>query len=599
MADLTIKKSFWGHFNFYYRITGKGLLVYLGLSILVSLLDGLGLAMFIPLLEFVGGAEKEVSTKESLGQLHYLVDFLQSLGFELTVTTTLMMLVILFTLKGIIKFIQLDFYATTRQTFMIKVRRELFKRLEKLSYSGFLELDAGKIQNIFTAEVNRLFIGMTSYFTAAQYFFMLCTYILLAFLANYQFALLVLVGSMLSNVIYRKLYKKTKRSSIDLTKKAVASNNYILQTIHNFKYLKSTNTFSKYLVRLEDMIRKLERIHKSMGRLKALSLSLKEPVIVTIVSIVILFQVNWMGTGLNTILLSLFLFYRALNFLVQVQNYWQTFMENIGGMYAISSSAELMQEAEEKTGSIPFKAVKNHIQLRNVELYYDRVKALDNVNIKIPLKKTVALIGESGSGKTTLANVVAGLFVPDKGEVLVDDVPLSKINLNSFRDKIGYISQESVIFSDNIYNNITFWAEPTPENRKRFEEVLEMASLKDFIESLPDKAETHLGDNGILISGGQKQRISIARELFKQCEILILDEATSALDSETERIIQENIEKLQGSYTMIVIAHRLSTIKEADIIYLMDKGKVSASGTFEEMMEKSSRFKKMVSFQSV
>ena len=599
MADLTIKKSFWGHFNFYYRITGKGLLVYLGLSILVSLLDGLGLAMFIPLLEFVGGAEKEVSTKESLGQLHYLVDFLQSLGFELTVTTTLMMLVILFTLKGIIKFIQLDFYATIRQTFMIKVRRELFKRLEKLSYSGFLELDAGKIQNIFTAEVNRLFIGMTSYFTAAQYFFMLCTYILLAFLANYQFALLVLVGSMLSNVIYRKLYKKTKRSSIDLTKKAVASNNYILQTIHNFKYLKSTNTFSKYLVRLEDMIRKLERIHKSMGRLKALSLSLKEPVIVTIVSIVILFQVNWMGTGLNTILLSLFLFYRALNFLVQVQNYWQTFMENIGGMYAISSSAEQMQEAEEKTGSIPFKAVKNHIQLRNVELYYDRVKALDNVNIKIPLKKTVALIGESGSGKTTLANVVAGLFVPDKGEVLVDDVPLSKINLNSFRDKIGYISQESVIFSDNIYNNITFWAEPTPENRKRFEEVLEMASLKDFIESLPDKAETHLGDNGILISGGQKQRISIARELFKQCEILILDEATSALDSETERIIQENIEKLQGSYTMIVIAHRLSTIKEADIIYLMDKGKVSASGTFEEMMEKSSRFKKMVSFQSV
>lgn len=599
MANLNIRKSFWGHFNFYYRITGKGLLVYLGLSILVSLMDGLGLAMFIPLLEFVGGAEKEVSTKESLGQLHYLVDFIQNLGFELTVTTILMMLVILFTLKGIIKFIQLNFYATIRQTFMIRVRRELFKRLEKLSYSGFLELDAGKIQNIFTAEVNRLFIGMTSYFTAAQYFFMLSTYILLAFLANYQFALLVLVGSLLSNVIYRKLYKKTKRSSIDLTKKAVASNNYILQTIHNFKYLKSTNTFSKYLVRLEDMIRKLERIHKSMGRLKALSLSLKEPVIIIIVSAVILFQVNWMGTGLNTILLSLFLFYRALNFLVQVQNYWQTFMENIGGMYAISSSAEQMQEAEEKTGTIQFKGIKNHIQLRNVELYYDRVKALDNVNIKIPLKKTVALIGESGSGKTTLANVVAGLFVPDNGEVLIDDTPLSKMNLNSFRDKIGYISQESVIFSDNIYNNITFWADPTPENLKRFDEVLEMASLKGFIESLPDKAETHLGDNGILISGGQKQRISIARELFKNCEVLILDEATSALDSETERIIQENIEKLQGSYTMIVIAHRLSTIKEADIIYLMDKGKVSASGTFEEMMEKSSRFKKMVSFQSV
>jgi subfamily B ATP-binding cassette protein MsbA len=599
MANLSIKKTFWGHFNFYYRITGKGLLIYLGLSILVSLMDGLGLAMFIPLLEFVGGAEKEVSTKESLGQLHYLVDFIQSLGFELTVGTILMMLIILFTFKGLIKFIQLNYYATIRQSFMIKVRKELFKRLGNLSYSGFLELDAGKIQNIFTAEVNRLFVGMTSYFTAAQYFFMLCTYVILAFLANYQFALLVLVGSLLSNIIYRKLYKKTKRSSIDLTKKAVASNNYILQTIQNYKYLKSTNTFSKYLVRLEDTIRKLERLHKSMGRIKAVSVSLKEPVIITIVSGVILFQVNWMGTGLNTILLSLFLFYRALNFLVQVQHYWQTFMENIGGMYAISTAAEQMQEGEEKLGTIEFKGIKNHIHLRNVELYYDRVKALDDVNIKIPLKKTVALIGESGSGKTTLANVIAGLFVPDNGEILVDDIPLSKINLSTYRDKIGYISQESVIFSDNIYNNITFWAEPTPENLNRFKEVLEMASLKDFIESLPDKAETHLGDNGILISGGQKQRISIARELYKKCEILILDEATSALDSETERIIQENIEKLQGSYTMIVIAHRLSTIKEADIIYLMDKGKVSASGTFEEMMVKSSRFKKMVSFQSV
>ena len=124
-----------------------------------------------------------------------------------------------------------------------------------------------------------------------------------------------------------------------------------------------------------------------------------------------------------------------------------------------------------------------------------------------------------------------------------------------------------------------------------------MASLKEFVETQPEKEHTRLGDNGILISGGQKQRISIARELYKHTEILIFDEATSALDSETEKIIQENIEKLYGSYTMILIAHRLSTIKRADTIYLLEQGRISASGSFEEMMNKSTKFQKMVSLQ--
>jgi subfamily B ATP-binding cassette protein MsbA len=297
--------------------------------------------------------------------------------------------------------------------------------------------------------------------------------------------------------------------------------------------------------------------------------------------------------------LSLFLFYRALNFLGQIQNDWQTFIENIGGMYAVSASAKQMADSEEVMGTAAFNGVRKGIVLRNVDLHYDRTQALDRINLKIPVNQTIALIGESGSGKTTIANVIAGLFRPNSGEILIDDVPLSHYDLNSYRSKIGYISQESVVFNDNIFNNITFWADPTPENIARFHQVLERASLTDFINSLPDKEKTNLGDNGLLISGGQKQRISIARELYKNCEILILDEATSALDSETERIIQENIEKLHGSYTMIVIAHRLSTIKEADIIYLLENGKVSASGTFHEMINSSSRFKKMVSFQSV
>jgi ABC-type multidrug transport system fused ATPase/permease subunit len=182
---------------------------------------------------------------------------------------------------------------------------------------------------------------------------------------------------------------------------------------------------------------------------------------------------------------------------------------------------------------------------------------------------------------------------------LIDGVQLTHYNKDSFRAKIGYISQEAVIFNDTVFNNITFWDEPTEENVKRFWEVIKLASLNGFISNQPEAEFAVLGDNGIMVSGGQKQRISIARELYKKVDILILDEATSALDSETELVIQENIENLHGTYTMIIIAHRLSTIRNADVIYLLEKGVVSASGNFGQMLESSERFKRMVSLQEV
>lgn len=155
------------------------------------------------------------------------------------------------------------------------------------------------------------------------------------------------------------------------------------------------------------------------------------------------------------------------------------------------------------------------------------------------------------------------------------------------------------MFNDTIFNNITFWDNPSKENLKRFNEVIQLTYLSDFVNSLAEKENTYLGDHGILISGGQKQRISIARELYKNVELLILDEATSSLDSETEQIIQHNIEKLHGNVTMIIIAHRLSTIRNADSIYLMEKGNLMQSGTFDELMERSDHFRRMVELQEI
>jgi ABC-type multidrug transport system fused ATPase/permease subunit len=599
---LSLKNGLLGYFKYFYSIIGSKLLLLLGLSIVVSFLDGLGLAMFIPLLKAVGDGQTQqtaADNQESLGQMQLFVNFIKKMGFELTITTVLVLLASLFAFKGLMKYTQMKFYAGLREQFIKKVRYRLVNNLEGLSYSGFLKMDSGKIQNTLTVEVQRLFTAFHYYFTGAQGAVMLTTYMALAFLANYQFALLVVVGGVASNLIYNKIYKTTKKASNDLSTKGANFNSFLVQTIQYFKYLKSTNTFNRYAGKLKIVINDAEALNKKIGHMTAIVVSIKEPIIVTIVALVIYAQLNWMGASLSSIILSLLLFYRSLNYLVMTQNYLQDFNEHSGGVTAVSTLTKEMSTLKEVNGSVVFKTVQNKIEIRDVSLSYDSLKVLDGINIELDKNSTIALVGESGAGKTTLANMISGLIRPDEGDVYVDDVAMAQYDLNTYRDKVGYISQEPVVFNDSIFNNITFWADRTPENVNRFNEVLRMASLNAFVDALPDKENTRLGDSGILISGGQRQRISIARELYKETEVLIFDEATSALDSETEKIIQENIDKLHGNRTIVLIAHRLSTIKGADTIYLLEKGKVTASGSFNEMVNKSTRFQKMVSLQGM
>lgn len=194
-------------------------------------------------------------------------------------------------------------------------------------------------------------------------------------------------------------------------------------------------------------------------------------------------------------------------------------------------------------------------------------------------------------------NILTGLIIPEKGKLQIDGIDYKDLDLYSLRNNIGFISQESPTFSDTIFNNITFWDEPSELNKKRFLFAIKKASIFDYIMQLPDRENTFIGNNGINLSGGQKQRIAIARELYKKVDLLFMDEATSALDGETEASIQKNIEELHGEYTIVMIAHRLSTIKNADRIILLKNGQISASGSFNELMQSSPEFQNMINLQ--
>ena len=251
-------------------------------------------------------------------------------------------------------------------------------------------------------------------------------------------------------------------------------------------------------------------------------------------------------------------------------------------------------------GNETFERLLTAIKIEDLSFSFNQKDfVLKDINIEIKKNQCIAFVGESGSGKTTLVNLICGLLKPTDGNIVINENSIFNYDLRQYQNRIGYISQEPVIFNDTIFNNVTFWDSKSEENCKKFEEALKKASISDFVNSLSEKEETILGNNGVNLSGGQKQRISIAREIYKEIDILVLDEATSALDSDNEKLIQENIEAMQGDLTIIIIAHRLSTIRNVDTIYLLEKGQVTNSGNFAELVNSSERFKKMVELQEI
>ena len=586
------------YFSYFKNIAGRHMYGYILVNLLVGLLDGLGLAMFIPLLGIASGIDANTGDENS-DVINFIVNLFDSVGINLNLVNALLFMVVVFSIKGVFYYLRNVYFIKIRVKSVSLLRLNLIKSLNELSYSGFTKLEAGRIQNTMVGELGKVIGALMSFFVYLQHIIMLATYIFLAFIANWQFAILVAIGGSLSNLFYKYINNYTKEKATLLSSKGNSFNAILIQILHNFKYLKATNHYQLFSKKLVNNIHEQEKINLGVGKISSIGESLREPFTIVIITGVIIVQTSYLGESFSSILLSLLLFYRALGHLVSMQNSWNTFLANSSG---IDSFKTLLSDFKHYQEPLHYQEKIEHIDdisIKNISLSFRGKKAIDNISFSIKKNSSVAFVGESGAGKTTLANIISGLQTPDDGEIIIEGKSLYKTNLNFFRNHLGYITQEAVIFNDSIFNNVTFWQEKSKENEEKFRKTIEKVSLSEFLNELPEKENTQLGNNGILISGGQKQRISIARELYKDAELLILDEATSALDTETERHIKNNIDLLQGQTTLIIIAHRLSTIKNVDIIYVLDKGKIIASGDFDSLIKSSEKFRKMVELQEL
>jgi ATP-binding cassette, subfamily B, bacterial MsbA len=251
---------------------------------------------------------------------------------------------------------------------------------------------------------------------------------------------------------------------------------------------------------------------------------------------------------------------------------------------------------KEKENPVHISEFRDRIEFRNVSFSYGGQWVLKDINLTIPKGKTIALVGQSGSGKSTLVDLIPRYYDVQKGEVLIDGVNVKDLGVHDLRMLIGNVNQEAILFNDSFRNNISFGVDSATD--EEIVNAAKIANADDFIRETEHGYDTNIGDRGGRLSGGQRQRVSIARAILKNPPILILDEATSALDTESERLVQEALEKLMKTRTTVAIAHRLSTIKNADEIYVIHEGRIVEHGTHDELLRQNGYYKKLHEMQS-
>ena len=252
-------------------------------------------------------------------------------------------------------------------------------------------------------------------------------------------------------------------------------------------------------------------------------------------------------------------------------------------------------DIREPVKPVHISSFEHQIEFRHVSFKYDQQWVLKDINIVIPKGKTIALVGQSGSGKSTLVDLIPRYYDVQEGEVLIDGINVKDLGVHDLRQLIGNVNQEAILFNDSFFNNISFGVENA--TMKQVEEAARIANAHDFIMQTEEGYNTNIGDRGGRLSGGQRQRVSIARAILKNPPILILDEATSALDTESERLVQDALERLMKTRTTVAIAHRLSTIKNADEIYVLHEGHIVEQGSHDKLMSANGYYRKLHDMQ--
>jgi ATP-binding cassette, subfamily B, bacterial MsbA len=536
-----------------------------------------------------------------LGQFKsWMYAYTKGFSFIKRIETMAIIVAILFILKNIIDYIRRILTAWFEVSVVTDMRSQIFEHMVNLSMNDLEKKKSGHFLSILTGDVMQVFISMKRVLenlVTEPLFIISVIYSII--LISWKLSLLILfaipVSALVLTIIGRSLTRKSKRVLLQTDKYLAIIN----ETLNGFKTFKSyfAESFQKnrYIVELL----KLKKLQFLQSTIISLNIPAAEIVGSFLVAGIIILGAHIQSdeglrnADLVTILLSLILLLEPAKKIGTVYN------EIKMAMVSIERVADIIktERDDDSFGNIEKEVLDDKIEFSIIKYKHSEKSkfSLKNLNFEIKKGETVALVGHSGSGKTTVAELLARFSKITDGSIKIDGVELNDIKASSLRSLISVVSQDSFLINDSIKNNIWFQSEDVDENR--MVQAADMANAKEFIDNFPEKFDHVIDERGNNLSGGQKQRISIARAILRDSPIIIFDEATSALDSESEKKVQDAIEKAMKDKTVLVIAHRLSTIINSDKIIVMDHGEIVEMGKHDELIKKNGAYRKLYDIQ--
>ena len=417
---------------------------------------------------------------------------------------------------------------------------------------------------------------------------------------SWQLTLFVLILLPIAGTIMGKVGKSLKRVSLEGQIQWGVLLSTIEETLGGLRIIKAFNAEHKVKNRFNNENQVFYSLTTKRNRRYELAHPMSEFLGTATIAIVLWFGGSLILSGDSSITAASFIYYMVIFYSIinpakDLSKATYSIQKGLASMDRIDKILKAENPIKNPEKAVTLQSNKNNISYKNVRFRYQNDWVIDDVTLDIEYGKTVALVGQSGSGKSTLADLLPRFYDVNEGSITIDGIDIRDLNVSDLRGLMGNVNQEAILFNDSFYNNITFGVESA--TMEQVIDAAKVANAYDFIMASENGFETNIGDRGCKLSGGQRQRISIARAILKNPPILILDEATSALDTESERLVQEALDRLMKNRTTIVIAHRLSTIKNADMICVMHEGKIVERGTHDELIALNKFYKRLVDMQ--
>ncbi|MFP3123391.1 ABC transporter ATP-binding protein/permease [Ectobacillus funiculus] len=581
----------------------SGRILYINLlgMVLMSLLEGIGILLLIPMIN-ISGVIKVANIPNPVSALF---EFIQNIPEILVLPLILSIYILLVVSQSLLQQSLTLRNAKILMGFTNHIRLEMYRALLQANWVFFIKKRKSDLINALTGEFGRVINGTNLFLQFATSLIFTFIQIGIAVWLSTKITMFVLFAGLILAYFSRQFIKKSRVLGNQTSEIAKSYLSGITDHFNGIKDIKSNTLEESRYTWLYTWCQDIEKEQLEFHKLKNKSQLFYKISSAVLIAFLIFVSVKLFKTQPGQLVIIILIFSRLWPRFTGIQSDLEQLAASIPAFKALielqeecNRAAEL-QNLEQQYKHVKPMSIEQGIECDNVYFRYNKGESpftLQNISLKIPANRMTAIVGRSGAGKSTLIDILMGLMQPERGQVLIDGIPLTSDNLLSLRRSISYVPQDPFLFNASIRENLLM-IEPNASEEQIWE-ALEFSAAAEFVSRLPHGLDTLIGDRGVRLSGGERQRLVLARAILRKPSILVLDEATSALDTENEKRIQEAIDRLKGKMTIVVIAHRLSTIRNADQVVVLDQGRIIQMGGVNQLTkEKDGLFSNLLKNQ--